>query len=63
MPLLMNLKRLHFITPDNKRSLSVEVINQSQHGHVSFCTSTKRHFYYMPMRVTHENNLRVRLLS
>ena len=37
-------------------------VNQSlsEHGHVLFCTSTKRHFYYMPMRVTHKNNLRVR---
>ena len=31
--------------------------------HVSLCISTKQHFYYMPMRITHENNLRARILN
>ena len=65
MALPTSLKRLRFNTQDNKGLEKVEVLYQrlSQQSHVCFCTSTKRHFYYMPKRVTHKNHLRESILN
>ena len=61
MALLMSLKRLGFNTPDDERSWwvyrSYKPMLKPAEPHM-LCTSTKRCFYYMAMRVMHENNLR-----